>query len=435
MAPEAAHLDPRAFEARNTAVLVLQAAMVRVGWIFKTESVLIPAFLDHIAGAAWMRGLLPVLNRIGQSVPPFFLSRRVAVAPLKKRVLVAATFAMAAPFLLLAATLLALGGARPGWLPPVFLTLYVLFFAVTGMHMLATGTLSGKLVAVPRRGRLLALSTVGGTVPAVICAWLLLPGWLDAEGRGYAFIFGFTGACFAASALVALGLREPADDHAEPARPVMDQLRGAVAILRRDVDYRRLVLVNVLFSTSLILLPHYQSLARERLGLEGGNLMTWVVVQNLAVGLGAMLIGPLADRTGNRFALRVALLASAAVPVFALALTRIDPGTGRDLFALVFVGIGWTPIAFRITANYVLELAPPAEHPRYLAIAQLCPTLVMLVSPLFGAGVDVLGYEPVFLGVAVLLLLAALLTFRLADPRGRERRAPRPGARDRPQSP
>ena len=62
---------------RNFLLLALQQLVIRVGWIFKTESVIIPAFLDSIAGPAWVRGMAPVLNRFGQGLPGFLLSARL----------------------------------------------------------------------------------------------------------------------------------------------------------------------------------------------------------------------------------------------------------------------------------------------------------------------------------------------------------------------
>ena len=40
---------------RNFLLLALHQVVIRVGWIFKTESVIIPAFLDSIAGPGWVR--------------------------------------------------------------------------------------------------------------------------------------------------------------------------------------------------------------------------------------------------------------------------------------------------------------------------------------------------------------------------------------------
>jgi hypothetical protein len=112
---------------------------------------------------------------------------------------------------------------------------------------------------------------------------------------------------------------------------------------------------------------------------------------------------------------------AAAVPPFALVLSRLQPELGRELYTLVFIAIGWTPIGFRITTNYILELAPESEHPRYLSLSQMCTAAVILSSPIFGALIDVVGYEPVFLSVTGLILTGGFLTFRLAEPRAQSR--------------
>ena len=68
-------------ESRNFVLLAVQQLVVRVGWLFKTESVIMPAFLDSIAGPGWIRGILPVLNRFGQGVPSFLLAGAVLITP------------------------------------------------------------------------------------------------------------------------------------------------------------------------------------------------------------------------------------------------------------------------------------------------------------------------------------------------------------------
>ena len=71
-------------ENRNLLVLAAQQILFRVGWIFKTESIIMPAFLDTVSGAGWLRGCLPVLSRLGQSVPPVFWAERLRATAHKK---------------------------------------------------------------------------------------------------------------------------------------------------------------------------------------------------------------------------------------------------------------------------------------------------------------------------------------------------------------
>ena len=71
-------------ESRNLFVLAFHHIVLRVAWIFKTESVIMPAFVDAISGAGWIRGCLPMLNRFGQSVPSLMLADRVRRTRQKK---------------------------------------------------------------------------------------------------------------------------------------------------------------------------------------------------------------------------------------------------------------------------------------------------------------------------------------------------------------
>ena len=412
-------------ESRNFVVLAVQQLVVRVGWLFKTESVIMPAFLDSIAGPGWIRGILPVLNRFGQGVPSFLLAGAVQTTPLKKRLLALSGLAMAVPFFVLAFTSV-VGGVGLGW--PSFLALYLLFWCFAGLNLLAIGTLQGKLIRPERRGRLITASIVGGVVPAVGFAWWLLPGWLDGPSPDYGRIFLFTASCLALAALVALLLREKRDEAVAVPGTLGEQVRGAWEILKSQPDFRRAVMVAAIFSSSIMIFPHYQALAREDFGLEGIHWMTWVVAQNVSMGVMSLVVGPAADRFGNRIVLRVLIFASAGIPLFAVALTYLDRNTATGLFVWVFAGIGLVPLGFRVITNYLLEISPDDDHARYLSISQLCTAASFLASPLFGLLIDVTSFEVVFALEAALLALGGVLTFRLVEPRRLRTREPDAGA-------
>ena len=56
-----------------------------------------------------------------------------------------------------------------------------------------------------------------------------------------------------------------------------------------------LAIVSALFSTTLVLFPHYQQIAAERLGLKTQWLVWWVVAQNMGTALFSLITGPIAD--------------------------------------------------------------------------------------------------------------------------------------------
>jgi len=411
-------------EPRNLLVLAAYQIMLRIGWIFKTESVIMPAVVDMLAPPGmygWLRGLLPVLNRLGQSIPPMLMAGRLQRSRLKRRALLVFTLCSAAPNFGFCAIWLIAPRDAGIWPALVFLLLYAVFHACNGLLIMSFGTLQGKLIRPTRRGRLLAVSSSVGAVGAILFAWWLMPGWLEQAdgGFGFVYIFTFTGVCFLLGAAALTLVVKPPDGHDEAAAPGRHFAVEVWQLLRRDGNFRWLVAVSLLFSVSLILFPHYQALGRMRLDLDLSNLMLWVVVQNAGTGVFSLLAGPLADRHGTRLAMRALIFLVSLPPAVAAWLAYgASPETGRSLFWLVFVLVGLTPVTMKTLVNYTLEISSPAEHPRYLSTLSLCIALPFVLSPAVGWLVDAVGFLFVFLAGAGLVALGGLLTFWLVEPRG-----------------
>jgi hypothetical protein len=408
----------------NFWVLTVFQVVTRIGWIFKTESIIVPAVLDLLGGAAWLRGCLPMLNRLGQSVPPMLAARRVNVAPRKKTGLFLFTLGMAVTILLLGGMWLVPSIARAAdgkqvtsWAPATFLVLYGLFFACTGLHQLLFQTLQGKLVHAMRRGRLLSVSNLLGSIAAIAAAWWLLPPWLAGESPRVEWVFGFAGFCFVGAAASALLLAEPPDDYDDPGEGLRQMFVESWQALE-DRNFRRLCVSAALSGSSIMLFPHYQALGRERLGLAFGDLVLWVVVQNIGTAAFSVLVGPIADWRGNRVVVRLSQLLIVLLPVAALALVHWG-GTGRSLFFLVFLFLGLTPVTLRLLNNYTLELVEPSDHPRFLSTLNLCQAAPALLAPAVGAAIDATSLDAVFLAIAGLNLIGWLLTLGLDEPRQR----------------
>ena len=403
----------------NLLLLAAHQVVLRVGWIFKTESVIMPAFLDHLSGAGWVRGFLPVLSRLGQGVPPLLAANYLRTRRLKKRALAALAGLMGLPFLMLSLAWSLYGGVERAWMPGLFLTLYFAFFVLYGLYLVSFGTVQGKLIRPARRGYLIVLSTFWGAIPATLVAFWLMPGWLESSPPRWDYMFVFVGVCFLLSGGIALTAFEPSEARpdARPDRP--GALSDTLRVLRQDANLRRLMWVAVLFASGLIIFPHYQAFAREELRLSGVQLVFWVVAQNAAVALFSLFVGPLADRRGYRLVLRLLIFGSAFAPAFAVLLTRLPNGMGDDLFWLVYVGLGVTPLVHRTLLNYALEICTPDAHARYQSIVTLGVVTPFLLSPAVGLLIDLIGFRLVFAATIVLILLSGLMTFRLEEPRHR----------------
>ena len=396
--------------------MVIYQVVMRMGWIFKTESVIMPAVLDFMGGAGWLRGCLPMFNRFGQSVPPLLMSRRIKVMPQKSRAVAICTSMMAFSFLALSVIWMNVATPQTWWMPIVFLAFYAFFFINTGINQIAFNTVQGKLVRVNRRGRLLLLASVLGGLVSIVAALLLLPIWLRPTDANFGMIFGFAGLAFAGSALASLFLREQPDNFQQPRHPFIEHFSNAARIIRQDRNLRRLAIVAALFGTSMMLFPHYQALGRIRLSLTMDNLIWYVVLQNAGTALFSLPAGGLADRCGNRLVLRIALLAICCAPVSALVLAQLD-AVGPSLYFMIFLLVGLTPVTLKTLINYTLEICDSEDHPRYLSTISLCVALPVFCSPLVGWFVDLFSFEAVFITITVLVFLGWLLTFSLQEPR------------------
>ncbi|MFM7208169.1 MAG: MFS transporter [Planctomycetaceae bacterium] len=417
--------DGRGREARNTFWIECYQIAVRVGWIFKTETIIMPAVLDAVVDSGFLRGLLPVLNRGGQSVPPLLAAAAVARRPRKKWSLVATSLAMAACFGVLAAVWGPLQASRPDLLAIVFLVVYAAFSAVIGVNQLVFASLQGKLISPGHRGRAMVVSVTVGSVLAIAAALALLGPWLR-QADGFPKIFAATAVFFAIAAIAPVFLDEPAEGPrggpGTAARSPAARFAAGVAAWREtiaaDPALVRLAAVAACFAAVLMMFPHYQAFARDRLGSGAGSLLVWVCTQNAATGLASLVAGPVSDRRGTRGVLVWLIALSAVTPLVVAGLSLLPHETAVRWFWLVYVPLGLNPISLKLFTNYALELAPStAEHPRYVSIVGAALAAPFVLSPLVGLAVDRLGFRPVFLVGAAVILAGAVVAADLPEPR------------------
>ena len=401
-------------EKRNFIVFIINQILVRIGWIFKTETVIMPGFLDTHTPSAAVRGFLPLISRVGQSLPQFLIAHQVSKMPRKQVVFVFSAFGIMIPWLVLGLTL-GLTGYTGNVIVGFFLLSYTLHWLMLGCNMLANGTLQGKLIRAEKRGRILAYANTIGCMLAIAAFWLAMPHWLREGSTNYAWIFATTGACFGLAACAGLYLWEPPDARTQETPPLLKFLGSGLMLVRYDRDFRRLAVVILLFYVVWLLFPHYTVFGMRRLGLVSGNFFTLIAVQNTINALSSGVMGNIADRRGNRIVLRMLIFIGASAPLVAISISQLT--VGKDFYWLVYVFLGFIPVSNRVVMNYTLEISPREKHPQYLGVMSLFQALPLFGSPLLGLLIDRFSFEPVFISCSILTFTAALLTFRLNEPR------------------
>ena len=384
-----------------------------MGWVFKTESVIVPAFLDTLSKSDVLRGLLPVSFRLVQSLAQFFLAQRVSQSPFKQPLFTTSVFGMTLSWLVIA--IVAGSGRLPSSVIVVlFLALYTFQCFNFGCNRLVAGTLQGKLIPAEKRGLLLTHGNAIGSILAIAVACRFMYEWLGGDTPSYAAVFGGSAVCYGVAAIVSFYFVE-SPSPPQKSLPPLQSLREGLSILRSDRDFRKFAVVAVLFFLSWPLFPHYTVFGQRVLGVDTSHFVAWIVVTNLVAALGFWVIGGIADRRGNRLVLRILLFLSACTPLAAVGLSRISFGV--KLYWIIYALLGMIPVLVRIIENYTLEISTEKKHPQYLSVVSLLEACSLLISPLVGLLISKVSFEPVFLGGGVLIATACLLTFWLVEPR------------------
>ena len=403
---------------RNFGVLAANFIVMRVGWIFKTEAVVMPGFLDSLGAGAAARGWLIVINRLGQSVPQFLIAHHIAGLSRLKSWYVFLSILNALPWGVLAFLVPAvIGEGDRARILQVFIVSYAVYWLLFGTVRIFDRTTQGKVLPYNIRGRLISVSGAIGGLLAVIAALLLMAKWLG-EGQGrFDLIFLFIFVCFGASALVLIGLVETPREEKDGEDAI--RFRDTVEVFLSDREFRKLLVCAMFASSILLLFPHLAVFGRRELGLGITSFAMMVVYQNIFMAAISIVVGWLADRHGNRLAFQLLTFGLCTIPVAAILLVGMGE-TGRKLYPLMFGLVGFTPVSQRILANYVLEMAPQEKHAQYLATLQMAIIIPLLFSPLAGNLAEVFSYEAVFLVINVILVFGALMPFWLKEPRHRK---------------
>ncbi len=202
-----------------------------------------------------------------------------------------------------------------------------------------------------------------------------------------------------------------------------EQLRRAIRLPARDRNYGRYLGIRAAIAVANYAPPFYAVYARRALGAPEDMVGVYLIGTTLTGLLFNLISGRIGDRYGNRLMVRLSALTAALSPLMALLIIYL-PEIGLDkilIFTLVFVFRGLHVTVSSVGSNpYVMEIAPSLQRVLYLGFANGIVGLALFASPLGGAIVDWLGFEPLFLFSLACSLVAVVLSLGLQEPREKQ---------------
>jgi MFS family permease len=398
--------DPRP-QRWNFGVLVWHGLFFAVGNALAEPSTALPAYVSLLGGSTAMVGLVTSVLLAGEFVPQLLFARWVEAAPRKKPFLLLAVYSRSLAWLALGGLTLLWAGRAHDLLLGTLLVLLTAFAVGGSLGGVAFVDVVGKSIRAGSRGRFFGARQLLGGAAAMAAGFLARAVLARPDlpfPRNFAVLFVGAGVALALAGLGFVGVREPRQPGR--ARPgLRAYLVGLGAHWRGDPALRTLVILENLAGVHLMLLPFYVTLAQARLGVGAEAVGTFIILQVTGGALSNLLWGWLADRNGSPSVLRACLALGVVLPLTALALAQWAPGAYALVFVLVGAAVNSRTLSF---SNVLVDIAPTGLRPTYGGLVGTLTAPRLLFPLVGGALIGGLGYAPVFLAVAAVLLVTLI---------------------------
>ncbi len=405
---------------RNLLVLGGDMTMFFVGFVFWDPTVVVPAFVKDLTGSEFMVGLLSAIRLTMITLPSLLAASVLSVQRRNKPLLVWASIGGRVPVLLLAGVTFLLAGRTPWMVVGALAATVALFYASEGMNSISWPAVIGKVIPAGMRGRLMGtgqlLSSVAGLGSGALVRLILGRADLPSSTR-WAMIFCCAFVGFLLSWIAITLIHEEPGEVTATRVDMRSILRTMWGQLRADVRLRRVVAVQLLLGIAAAVYPFFVVRAQDLVADSDAQLGIYLILQNLGGGLAALICGQLVDHVGSWSAIRL----QAVVPglaLLAVILARVL-GLAQPFYLLAFFLLGFTTSSWWSFTAYLLDLAPPAQQPTYLAASGILNSPTVISSLLVGGLFAVVGAENLFAIALALSLVGMVLAFRLAKVGGK----------------
>ncbi|NLE43165.1 MAG: MFS transporter [Chloroflexi bacterium] len=408
----------------NFFAFLVDYASFTLGMVFVNISSVMPALVGHLTESAPVIGLIGTIYRGAWLLPQLPAGEWIAQRPRKRPFMLISAIAGRLPFWILAVALWVGLTEYPAALLTLFFVCLALFFAGDGLATLAWFDVLARAIPARQRGRLIGSAQVlsgvlgigAGALVSVIIDHPELPFPND-----FALLFTLASAVITISTVALLLIREPpATQQINEDLPKLHNHRMAwLSPLTNDPTLRYFILCSILFGLAEMSMPFYVGHAERVLQLPPRIIGAFVVAQTIGgIGASAML-GPLSERRGPRYTIRIGSALSALGPILALVSHIAGPSPFSSVYPLVFVTLGIAQnVKFLGFSNYLLEIAPEHLRPKYVGLSNTILGLLTLAPMIGGWLLQITSYTVLFSATAILSTLGFLLTLGMASSGG-----------------
>lgn len=378
-----------------------------------SPSVVLPWFLSALGAPTALAGLLVPIRRAGSLLPQLAVSGWIRQFKRRKWFWVGAGLTQAIALLLMALLAPNLSSVGAGWTVVILL---VLFSVASGVGSVSYKDVLAKTIPQGRRGTLLATRATAGGVLA-LGAGVLLKLYVSDENTltPFLILIFIAGGLWLAAAFLFAAITEEAGA-TEGGRNALEEARAGLHLLQASPGFRQFIIIRGLLLSVTLSIPFYALDARALTGSGGGNLGIFVIASGLAQVLSSPFWGRFADRSSRTVMMLGGGMAAAGGGLALLFGLLPAPWQTAYLYGLIFLVIGFARSGVRLgRKTYLVDAAPEADRPLYVALSNTIGGLLTLAGGSFGLIAGAFGLR-VLIGLFVILaLLSMFASWRLPE--------------------
>jgi len=404
-------------EKRAFRLIVANGALFLFGMSFMDPDIVLSGFVHRLTGSAIAVGVVSGIVKAGWFWPQMIVSNFIEHRPRKMPLYTLSAVVRVACLLLIALVLFLAGNAEPSHVFALFLLLITCNVSFAGVAGIPFMDIVAKTVNTAHYGILFGFRRFLGGVLACGAGFVVRSVLSEGSGpefpKNYALLFLLSAILTAVACGSFIIVREPVETRARERAPFARHIMRAPAILKHDLNYRRLFLIRVLASLSGMAAPFYVPFAIHKLDVGYETTGTFLSVGMGGVILGTILWSYISYRHGSPTLFLIAGIAGLVPPSIALVTSMVATSTSvphEHLLApyfLVFASATAAATGFQIAGSaYLLEIAPKQIRPTYIGFMNTLTFPFMFASVLAGFVIKLISYEFLFV---VCVIAGALL--------------------------
>jgi MFS family permease len=375
---------------------------------FINGATVLPTFVRRLTDSTVLIGLASTIQTGGWLLPQLIAARYVRGQTQAKRFVIIPAL-IGRPALWMAAIATAVFGiSNPAIALAIFFLGLGLFWICDGLASLPWFDLLAKTITPARVGKVIGVSqAIYGIIALGVSrtvAYVLSPDSPLSFPHDYALLFGLGGLAFMLSLLALTLIREPAKNAAHESTTEGGYLELLSSIFFRDRAFRTLVIARLLVGYSAMAQPFYIVYATEIVGLSPETIGSFILAQTVGGILGGLALGYLNDKRGCVAVVLASICLTLAMPVIALLAPVISGGSEVHMFyayLLIFAVIGIVNSSFMLGfIPRLMEIAPDAERPVYMGLANTLNAL-SLIAPLIGGWIVQTAEFPALFAISI----------------------------------